>query len=520
MKNYHNRGLGVFKTMGKTERATLVALAIVSFCALFLIVSDIANYSSKVPDGSIQIGTLERYGEDVKRKFSGEFEFQKTDKNETLYQKDTIFVGPGSKAKFDLPDYGGEVLVEPNSIVLIVLDFDKKEEDLKFQPRLRLKLEQGKMTFKKKEQGNEKKSNISQDLVVEIADNTLVDLKKQNTITFEKEEAGDFKVSEATEPVVAYVYSSASKTQSVPLKLDTAFSSQSILTKNTIVEAKPLPATSHQVPLKLNPPGLEKIHELLAFKVPTAIKTKKESRQIASADPPSSAVNEKMAAKNSSGPNVAVSPYYLISALDSKDQSTGNPAKLATQYNVGLNVSHITKWSESFYSMFSLKLGLVSLEKPTNSAKSVQDANKFISGVGFETSHALSANLNLKLKADYQKELFVRGITTNSVTVDAIAIPSISIKSSFDMAHFESSTAGVAAQVKYLFPTDTDNYKVLAGTEYTATMYVRQASSIFDESKYQAELSYVQRGQNTSLTVQTESSVFLGVRFFYPAGRN
>ena len=192
-----------------------------------------------------KIGSIEFTGLDVKRKSLGEADFKDSSNKDSLFQKDTLYVGPGSRAKIILPEYGNFEL-EPNAVVLVVLDFEKlnvdKNDSTKANSKargLKLKLIQGKLKFEaKKPVAGKKNSTPSPEdqtqIRIEIADNTVLELGDQKELSIEKKKEGGFRVLSSSTKLRAIV-SSADASQSpkeiiVPPNQDL---SALVLTKNT-----------------------------------------------------------------------------------------------------------------------------------------------------------------------------------------------------------------------------------------------------------------------------------------------
>lgn len=211
-----NLGPSFFKKLGKNEKALLYfSISLVLVSALLIIFVSKYELRSKNYLGLQKIGQLEIFGPDVKRKFHGEPDFSDLQNEDPLFQKDTVFVGPGSKAKFILPEYG-DFELEPNSVVMVVLDFEKAplgkniEAEIKEKPKgLRLKLLQGKMKFEaKKPSPVESKNNVQREeapeIFVEVSDNTVLKLGDQKEAVIEKAKNGNFEIASSTKEIKAF----------------------------------------------------------------------------------------------------------------------------------------------------------------------------------------------------------------------------------------------------------------------------------------------------------------------------
>jgi hypothetical protein len=218
------------------------------------------------------------------------------------------------------------------------------------------------------------------------------------------------------------------------------------------------------------------------------------------------------------GAIVALTPSYNITNLSANDNTTGSESIVASKYYVGVNASYIQEWNKDFQTAINLKLASIGFEEPASSTITLQDKIKFLSSLGFETNHTFGENIHLKLGISYGKELFIRASTTQSVAIDAVNIPSISSKVSYDIKKLSPFTLGISASYAAKMPAKADSYNVKFGHEYGASIYLNQLTGKSQHSNIQTELGFSQRKQNTNVTTQTETNIMLGVRFFFDIG--
>lgn len=217
------------------------------------------------------------------------------------------------------------------------------------------------------------------------------------------------------------------------------------------------------------------------------------------------------------GANLALTPYVSILSLEAEDRASGNASTVASKYDAGVTLSYVQDWSEKFHSQLNLKMGMVDFEKPTNSSRSLVDTQKFIFGLGAETSHQLSEKLGLTFGIDYGKELFIRSVSTQSETVDAVNVPTLGTKLSYDFANLDPFHFGVSGTYKAMLPASADGYSVKFGNLYGLSLYFNQRMK-GSESKFLTELGFYQRRQDTSFSSQTESNIMATLRYFFSVG--
>jgi len=218
--------------------------------------------------------------------------------------------------------------------------------------------------------------------------------------------------------------------------------------------------------------------------------------------------------------SLAITPYYSMTALSSKDNNSGSEDIVSSLYNTGVTGSYIQEWSKGFQSAVNLKMGMIAFENPSNSVKTLLDKHKFISGLGLETNHALNEKLHLKLSAEYGKELFIRSASTRSTAVDAINITSLGFKAYYEIQNLDPFVVGVAASYAAKMPAKNEDLDLKLGHEFGANLYLIQFTGSANDSKFQTELGITHRQQNTNSSSQIETSINIGIRFFFSIGNH
>ncbi len=478
----------MLKTFIKEHKVHASILLGVVLSVALALVTHLSNKLTTIEKKQV-LGFIDSTGENIQRKSLDDKEFKNISEVSNLYHQDQIVVGIDSKSKLRLPS--GEFWLDPGTAVTVVMDFNEKSSDPKNPPRIRLQLVQGELSFHRKI-SDPVLAATQGEVVVQIAEDTLIAVSTYANIAIKKEASGEYMVVDADAPVVGHVYTYSKPDNNL-----------------SIAQIHLFP---HELPASLAEAQVDSATEVI---VPKKIRKKssKKPRVLASTD---AAISMSPPAPESNGGRWDISPYYSMSLLGALDNATGTNSKLSTQYNIGIRLKYITEWSDSFKTFMSVKLGMVNFEKPTENTKAIQDASKFMSGIGLGTNHKLSEKLNLQLSADYQKELFLQGVSTQIVAVDAINIPSIGMKASYDMYQHKMMTLGLAGEMSGKFGASGGSYDVNFGTEFGGSMYFREKNAS-GTSKFQTELSLLHRQQNTSIAKQSETSVLLGMRFFFPS---
>jgi hypothetical protein len=202
------------------------------------------------------------------------------------------------------------------------------------------------------------------------------------------------------------------------------------------------------------------------------------------------------------------------------DRGTGTKATIATNLYLKLSAQYFQNWSENFRSYIGLNFGYFSLEKPSDSRKSIDSQSRFTSGMLLGAETDLSRRSSADFTFRYQKQAFLRSISTTSVAVDLIDVPSISAKLNYDLIELSPFTLGIAGVSELTLPASADSYAVRLGASFGGILYLKQKLAERERRAEQLEtsLGFFQRKQNTSLVEQTETDLVLSVRYFFGGG--
>ncbi len=266
--------------------------------------------------------------------------------------------------------------------------------------------------------------------------------------------------------------------------------------------------------LKLNPqiknphliiPGTEiNLGDAGAVVSDVSVAEEKEVRNVASPD--------FAPVPESSPTSFEFNPYFVFSNLSVRDRSSGAKAELASELYAGGRFSYIQGWSEEFQSYLQLNFAYVTFEQPTTSQVSLKDSNRFLTGLSLGGKYHFKKNLRGYLHADYQKELFVRSIDTTTITVDGILVPSVGSNLEYDFLNYNNLILGISGKFDYKLASKADSYRVNNGYVYGAGLYLKEIKGI------QTDLSFYTRGQDSTITQQKETGVFLSVKMMVPHG--
>ena len=213
------------------------------------------------------------------------------------------------------------------------------------------------------------------------------------------------------------------------------------------------------------------------------------------------------------GATLTLNPEYSLLILSAKDRITQSSSMVASKSYLRLKTSYEQKWSDSLQSAIYLRLAQVQFEKPTSSKNTLSDSGKFLSSIGLETTHKFTENLNILAQAEFGKELFLRANTTTSVAVDAVNIGTLGMKTNYNLAHLEPFIIGISGSYELKLPASPDGYDVKLGHQFRGSIYLNQF--VDQRSKFLTELGVRYRTQDTNVTTQSETNIFLGLTFSF-----
>ncbi len=220
----------------------------------------------------------------------------------------------------------------------------------------------------------------------------------------------------------------------------------------------------------------------------------------------------------SRGARLELSPFYRMNAITLTDPTTGAKSTVGSKLYTGVNIDYIQAWTKKIQSYVHLNLGFISFEPPSDSTKTIQHSDRLLSGLGVGARYRLVDSLEFDLLATYQKELFGRSLSTTSVAMDAVSVPSLRLQSNWDLVNLDPFVFGVAPIIQVYFSTQGDSYPIRQGKALGGTLYFKQSVS-GNEPNFQTEVGVLSRTQNSAQIEQNELSFFLNLRFFFDIGR-
>jgi hypothetical protein len=224
--------------------------------------------------------------------------------------------------------------------------------------------------------------------------------------------------------------------------------------------------------------------------------------------------NKETSEEEEVGHKALFSASYGITTLSAMDASSGATANLFSSHDLTVAAAWEQDWTDTFSTSFGAKIRSIDFAPSTNSAKTLSGTKKTNTDFLFGAEQKISSKFSLHYGAGYGTKLFLHGMDSSTVTVDAVPVPSAHLGASLELVKKGKTSLGIKGQFEYLFPASTDSYPVNAGTDYQGILYVRRKYG--QENSVELNLGYHDRSQNTSLVNFHEKGVSATLLFSIP----
>jgi hypothetical protein len=203
-----------------------------------------------------------------------------------------------------------------------------------------------------------------------------------------------------------------------------------------------------------------------------------------------------------------------FSVLAAEDLAGGSAAELQTSRDLFAKAQWEQVWSESFSSHAALSVRNLDFQPSTNAAKALVRTHKTLFGLSAGGEHRVSEKISLHYGAGIGQELFLSGVNSAAVGVDALAVPRISAGARVELARKGSTAIGVDLSASHFFPATGDTYSVKAGKEFGGELYLRKEQG--ESRAFGLRLGIRRREQESSLVTIGETGIYGGISFSFP----
>lgn len=247
--------------------------------------------------------------------------------------------------------------------------------------------------------------------------------------------------------------------------------------------------------------------------------TQLDQRQVASqAQPQISPGTKTSTSTKTTQRSVTHNVFYdlgsAFTTLAAHESSTNSNADLYTSHDFNFGVGWKVGWSRKFSSFAAFSMRNLDFEPSTNPSKTLANTNQSLFGMSVGGQTQFTQRFSLQYAAALGQELFLHGIDTSTVSVDAITIPQVGVKARWEFMHRGVTSDGFIAQADYLFSGSTDTYTVDPGTYFMGGIYVRHMTR--SRRELNLDFGYFQRNQNTSILQFNESGIYATLTLSLP----
>lgn len=196
---------------------------------------------------------------------------------------------------------------------------------------------------------------------------------------------------------------------------------------------------------------------------------------------------------------------YQFTELYALDKATGASADLRSKNDVKATVAMEQDWGDGLGTFFAFGLRRVDFEAPTNATKTLRMESKSLAEISAGASHRLSDKIALKYSLTYGKQLFLRGMSSNLLSIDAVALPRADAGLSYDLYRRGQTTLVIEGGGAYFGGAKTDTYDVNSGYGYGAALGLDRRSG---DKTLSFRAGYRRREQGNTFVKLRESNVF------------
>lgn len=211
--------------------------------------------------------------------------------------------------------------------------------------------------------------------------------------------------------------------------------------------------------------------------------------------------------------SIALSAEYRMTEFHAVDKVSDTVAQILTARDIFVSAAWRQAWDESFTTYQSFGLRNVTFEPSAPGSKTIGTGEKSISHFEFGLTQKITDRVSVGYSFGYGTELFVRGLNSTTVVVDAVPIPSAGLEASLDLLRRGGTSLGVLAQGRYLFHGRGDMISIEPGFHYAGAVSIKKKSP---SMSLRLDLGYEMKSQETSITRQDESAAYGILQLEFP----
>lgn len=204
---------------------------------------------------------------------------------------------------------------------------------------------------------------------------------------------------------------------------------------------------------------------------------------------------------------------YQFTTLHVTDNSSSAVADLITSRDLKVGAEWDQKWSDDFASFVNFSARSLDFQPSTSANKSLSNTSKMLFSLGLGAESKISDRFNLRYSFDYSNQLFMHGLSTSSLVIDSVAVPSFSIGLNYTLLQKGKTSLGLTGSAAYLLGASTDGYSISNGSAFGGGAYLKYQ---YSGKELGLNVGYSQRSQNTSIIGLSEQNIFGVLTFSMP----
>jgi hypothetical protein len=204
---------------------------------------------------------------------------------------------------------------------------------------------------------------------------------------------------------------------------------------------------------------------------------------------------------------------YQFTTLSISDDATQTSADLYTSHDIETGLSWSQRWNDQISSFATFSLRNLDFEPSSNAEKTLTYTSQILGKFRLGTLYQLDTNAAIRGVFLYKSELFVRGLTTDSISIEAIALPQLALEGDFEFFRKNKTALGLTGQLIGLAGAAPAGYTISTGGVIGATVYVRQD---LDNGALVMQFGYRERNQKTTISTFKESNIYSTLTWALP----
>lgn len=257
-------------------------------------------------------------------------------------------------------------------------------------------------------------------------------------------------------------------------------------------------------------PGPEK--ETAPEKDPESASREIASTPVQPAPAPASAAPEEEPSKD----RLSLSLDTRFTSLEATEAATATHAQLNSSHDVGVNAKWTQNWSPKFDTSVEVGMESIDFQASTNASKTLATTSHTLSHIEVGGISKLNDIFSAAVFFGYGEYLFVHGVTTSIIGVDAIALPEARLYLSAALLSHEKLEAGLYGEAGAVGPGSNDSYTVKTGSFFGSGAYIERKWGRDSMKALRFSAGYEKRHQKTSILDIDQSGVAGKIQFSCP----